>query len=496
MSTTDYRKHSFNGIGTTSYCLIPIKKKPKGKEKGHDEVEDSYEINSPSHVTRVLRLFIRRRDRNKSNLVGCLSTLALLIFFGDTAMRKCLPLNLLKPTSVKKNILRKTYATFLSVVREVLSSVDGVTGRGQLHRKTYMKLKDKYNIASQLLIEATSYAWSARKTVDGDVRQCVVRFDKRLFSFSETNRGNPVLTLRTNDQRIGLPLSRDGAYHRLQVHMASGWELTSVIMKRNQDLFAALSKPTPKPQPRSNWLGVDVNSPRIAVSIISQSGRVLKQSYYGKDISIRQFTFEKRRALLQQHRDTLTSSKAGQKLKRLSRKQRNYVRTRTWQITNSIVELAKNFNASIAIEKLKGLRKRGTEWSHKSRRKVNRIPYGFLGYTLKHVAEREVVPMQEIDPRYTSQICPCCGYTAKANWKGYAYFKCMECGYEANRDRVASLNIALRAARTGIPDTCNVGLARIPEGSASVSRRVWQGEGFQTTASKNPELQAMNFSHR
>ncbi|MHA1596781.1 MAG: IS200/IS605 family accessory protein TnpB-related protein [Candidatus Asgardarchaeia archaeon] len=66
--------------------------------------------------------------------------------------------------------------------------------------------------------------------------------------------------------------------------------------------------------------------------------------------------------------------KAGLKLKRLSGKQRNYVRTRMWQIANEIVKLAKEFNANIAIERLRHIRKRKSEWSKKNTRKVNRIP--------------------------------------------------------------------------------------------------------------------------
>ncbi|MHA1859541.1 MAG: IS200/IS605 family accessory protein TnpB-related protein [Candidatus Asgardarchaeia archaeon] len=45
-----------------------------------------------------------------------------------------------------------------------------------------------------------------------------------------------------------------------------------------------------------------------------------------------------------------------------------------WQIANEIVKLAKEFNANIAIERLRHIRRRKSEWSKKSTRKVNRIP--------------------------------------------------------------------------------------------------------------------------
>ncbi|WXG44237.1 MAG: transposase [Promethearchaeati archaeon SRVP18_Atabeyarchaeia-1] len=408
-------------------------------------------------------------------------------------MRKCLPLNLLKPTGKKRRILRKTYATYLGIVREALCSLGGAKSRAQLHNKTYTRLRAEHNIASQLVIEATSHAWSAGKTASRGVEGCIVRFDSRLFSFRQTERGNPVLALRTSAERIGLPLCRDGAYQRLQAHLFQGWKLTSIIMKRSMRFLVVLSKEMPASQVRRNWLGVDVNSPRIATSTTGPDCSVLKQAYYGMEVATRQFNFEKRRAALQQLRDTSSRSKAGLKLKRLARSQRNYVRTSIWLVANQIVQQAEALGANIAIEKLSHLRKRRGEWSAASRRKVNRTPYGFLRHALRHVAERRGVLLVEVDPRYTSQMCPYCGYTSKANWVGYSYFKCRACGYEANRDRVASLNIALRAAQT--QDTSRAHeMGQFPGGSASVSRRVWQGEGFERPRQTTPSCKPTSFS--
>jgi len=52
-------------------------------------------------------------------------------------MRKCLVLNVLEPTKAKEHLLRETYRTFFSIVKEALKSSNGVRGRGQLHKATY-----------------------------------------------------------------------------------------------------------------------------------------------------------------------------------------------------------------------------------------------------------------------------------------------------------------------------------------------------------------------
>ncbi|MGC8936890.1 MAG: hypothetical protein ACP5KV_05965 [Candidatus Methanomethylicaceae archaeon] len=50
-----------------------------------------------------------------------------------------------------------------------------------------------------------------------------------------------------------------------------------------------------KPEIRHNWMGIDLNSPKIAISIISKD-KVLKQTYFGQGVSTRQFRLEERRA--------------------------------------------------------------------------------------------------------------------------------------------------------------------------------------------------------
>ncbi len=47
----------------------------------------------------------------------------------------------------------------------------------------------------------------------------------------------------------------------------------------------------------------------------------------------------------------------------------------------------------------------------------------------------------EVDFRYTSQTCSCCGYRAKENRQSQALFRCVACGHEENADVNAAKNI-------------------------------------------------------
>lgn len=50
----------------------------------------------------------------------------------------------------------------------------------------------------------------------------------------------------------------------------------------------------------------------------------------------------------------------------------------------------------------------------------------------------------KVDPKHTSQTCPCCNFKHKDNRQTQSEFVCIECGYSENADYVASLNIRTR----------------------------------------------------
>jgi putative transposase len=52
-----------------------------------------------------------------------------------------------------------------------------------------------------------------------------------------------------------------------------------------------------------------------------------------------------------------------------------------------------------------------------------------------------------VPPHHTSRQCPACGYTAAANRKTQAQFRCVECGYRENADLVGAINVLARGHR-------------------------------------------------
>ena len=62
-----------------------------------------------------------------------------------------------------------------------------------------------------------------------------------------------------------------------------------------------------------------------------------------------------------------------------------------------------------------------------------------LYYLYSNINQSSVI---KVDPHYTSQCCPICGHTEKANRnKKIHLFTCKNCGYKSNDDRIGAMNL-------------------------------------------------------
>ena len=69
-------------------------------------------------------------------------------------------------------------------------------------------------------------------------------------------------------------------------------------------------------------------------------------------------------------------------------------------------------------------------------------PYYDLEQKLTYKAQMNGSMVIKVDPRYTSQTCPICGHREKNNRdQGNHIFRCRECGYTSNDDRIAAMNL-------------------------------------------------------
>jgi len=108
-----------------------------------------------------------------------------------------------------------------------------------------------------------------------------------------------------------------------------------------------------------------------------------------------------------------------------------------------IVEEAEQKQLAIAREDLTSLYESIQELPKSHRRALTWLGYSKLEHWIDWQADKIGVPVVVVDPAGTSTTCPKCG--AKLVEAGYRRLRCPVCGFEADRDSIAVLNIEKRA---------------------------------------------------
>ncbi len=138
-----------------------------------------------------------------------------------------------------------------------------------------------------------------------------------------------------------------------------------------------------------------------------------------------------------------------EKISRKKQKSKGFYRSLT-ERDNYVNECVNRLDLSnvkvLVVENLKDV-KRCTRKKRRIRKsfmnKLQRWTYPLLLNRLGLRCEREGVLLVNINPAYTSQTCSKCKNKDKKSRRG-ENFKCITCGYEADADYNASLNILMK----------------------------------------------------
>ncbi|WP_251329449.1 RNA-guided endonuclease InsQ/TnpB family protein [Haloplanus pelagicus] len=183
-------------------------------------------------------------------------------------------------------------------------------------------------------------------------------------------------------------------------------------------------------------VGVDVNEDNVALTALSENGvenTLVIDFPEIKSERHRYFTMRKR------------VQNAGKSSMHdvLEGREERFVRDRLHEVSRHIVEWSQQFEKPcIVFEDLKEMRN-SIDYGTRMNRRLHHLSFRALQFYTSYKAAFEGIPTGWINPEYTSQRCPMCGHTERAN-RNKKRFKCRDCEHQDHSDRGASVNIAVK----------------------------------------------------
>ncbi|MEF8843418.1 MAG: transposase, partial [Haloarculaceae archaeon] len=182
-------------------------------------------------------------------------------------------------------------------------------------------------------------------------------------------------------------------------------------------------------------VGLDVNENNVALTALSKDGVVGTLVIDFPEIKFeRHHYFTMRKRVQSAGKPSIHDTLEG--------REKRFVRDRLHKVSSHIVEWSRRFEKPcIVFEDLKEMRE-GIDYGTRMNRRLHHLPFRTLQFYTSYKAAFEGIPTAWIPPEYTSQRCPICGHTDRAN-RNKKRFKCRSCSHQDHADRGASVNIAM-----------------------------------------------------
>jgi IS605 OrfB family transposase len=205
-----------------------------------------------------------------------------------------------------------------------------------------------------------------------------------------------------------------------------------------------LDLPDPTPEGQRQVLGVDVGQRSLATVATLDHGA---QFSSGKEIRTQADHY----ARLQKRLQRKGTRSATRRRIAIGQRERRLKLNTNHTIAKRILDT--HPHACIGLEELSGIRdrtrrqrgKKATKRQRRSNRHASRWAFAELHGLLSYKAALAGSLCIKLDADYTSQACPCCGFTSRANRPQHGLrFVCVQCHYRLHADLVGARNIALR----------------------------------------------------
>jgi IS605 OrfB family transposase len=301
-----------------------------------------------------------------------------------------------------------------------------------IHARVYYPVKAETNLNANHVVRAIAKVAHAYK-LDRDTLRTFdpvggIELDKDLLTWKVEEQVASINTLRG---RIRLPF----ACSTEQKERLRGKKGQTDLLLRNGALYLSVAVTVAAAEPfvPRGVIGIDLGIVNVATDSEGNN-------YTGEPVKRVRRKYRRLRKLLQPKK----TRSARKHLQKSRRRESRFVKNENHRISKELVQLAQDRQKALSVETLAGIRKRGNGLNRAMRTELNAWAFNQLKQFLAYKSQKAGVTLIEVDPRYSSQTCSRCGHCERANRLSQGCFRCVCCGFQANADFNAALNLKAR----------------------------------------------------
>ena len=340
----------------------------------------------------------------------------------------------LQPTPEQADLLKQTLEAANAACNQISQVAWDLRSFKQfdIHRLTYHDIREQTGLSAQLVVRCIAKVADGYK-LDKQTQRVfkplgAVAFDERILSYKQSS-----VSIWTVGGRQTIPFVCGPRQRELLDRRVGESDLACV--KGRWYLIPTAEVEEPSPIDVEGVLGIDLGIANIATDSDGEThtGAVVER-------------IRKRRTGRRAAGQAVGTKSAKRRLKQLAGRQRRFQANENHRISKQVVAKAKHTKRAIALEELSGIRTRVRVRGTEQRARHSNWAFSQLRLFISYKAKLRGVPVEMIDPAYTSRTCAVCGCQDKCNRKTQALFCCISCGHSAPADWNAAVNIRERAA--------------------------------------------------
>ena len=345
----------------------------------------------------------------------------------------------------------KAYSNACNYVSEYIYKTHNLS-RYSVQENTYYQVREVFGLRSQMAVSCVRTVIAKYKTILENQKEWIKPVFRRPQLDLVWNRDyslntkNDIFSVNTLGGRIKVSFYKKGFERYFANDCKFG---TAKLVNKHGKFYLHIPVTCEiselKKSEISNVVGIDRGIRFLAVTYDSNG----KSVFYDGNIVKQKRAHHK--ALRKQLQKVGTPS-SRRRLKAIDQRENRWMQDVNHQVSKALVETNPD-GTMFVIEDLTGIRSATERVKEKNRYISVSWSYYDLEQKLSYKALGHHQLVKKVNPAYTSQTCPKCSHTEKANRnKKIHFFCCKNCGYKSNDDRIGAMNLHRMGIELLVPD--------------------------------------------